>query len=61
MNIQDGQFKDIQKEFPEVKKEDCSILVEFGNDDKETFIGSFTVQIKRRGIYRFQYGQLLTK
>jgi hypothetical protein len=61
MYIQLGQLKDIQKHFPEVKKEDCSILVEFGNDNGETFGGSFTVQIKKRGIYRFKDGSLFSK
>jgi hypothetical protein len=59
--IQNGQFNDIQKQFPEVKKEDCSVLVEFGNDDGETFGGSFTVQIKKRGVYRFKDGKLLVR
>jgi hypothetical protein len=61
MYIQNGQLKDIKKEFPKVNREDCKVLVEFGNDNGETFSGSFTVEIKRSGIYRFKDGKLLIK
>jgi len=57
--IQLGQLKDIQKSFPEVKQEDCHIVVEFGNDRKTHFSGRFVVKIKNKGMYRFEDGRLL--
>jgi hypothetical protein len=61
MNIQLGQLKDVQKQFPEVKQEDCSVVVEFGNDKGTSFSGAFVVNIKRRGLYRFEDGKLVVK
>jgi hypothetical protein len=61
MYIQLGQLKDIQKEFPEIKKEDCSIMVEFGNDVGTHFSGAFVVNINRRGLYRFEDGKLVVR
>ena len=59
--IQAGQLKDVQKEFPEVKKEDCTVVMEFGGDKGTSFSGDFIVNIKRRGVYRFQDGKLVVK
>jgi hypothetical protein len=61
MYIQPGQLKDVQKEFPEVKKEDCSVVAEFGNDRGMSFSGTFMVNIKKRGIYRFEDGKLVLR
>ncbi len=57
--IQNGQFEDVKKQFPEVKREDCTVVAEFGNDKEDYFSGKFTVNIKKRGIYRFEDGKMI--
>jgi hypothetical protein len=61
MKLQRGQYKDTVKAFGDVNIRDCSIVAEGGSDNGETFHGSFLVEIKRKGTYRFEDGLLLKK
>lgn len=60
MNIQAGQDKDIKKKFPNYDKETSSIVAEGGNDNGETFRGSFLVQIGK-STYKFKDGEFVNK
>ena len=59
--IQDGQDKDIRKEFPDYDREKSEISAEAGNDTGKTFYGSFLVYIYRKGYYKFEDGKLIKK
>jgi hypothetical protein len=61
MDIQKGQHSDVCKALGFIKTSDCSIIAEGGNDRGDTFFGSFLVQIKRKGVYRFDDGKLVKK
>lgn len=67
LEITNGQHKDIMKSFPYYDRDRSFVIAEGGNDNGETFDGSFLVQIylKRKkyrfGVYRFEDGKLLKK
>ncbi|WCK57341.1 hypothetical protein PP175_29565 (plasmid) [Aneurinibacillus sp. Ricciae_BoGa-3] len=61
MFVTTGQYKDITKVFQSVNRDDCSVIAEGGSDNGKTFSGSFLVKIKRKGVYRFEDGNLLKK
>lgn len=61
MQIQTGQYNDIVTTLGIVNKKYCSIIAESGSDNGKTFSGSFLVDIKRKGVYRFEDGKLLKK
>jgi hypothetical protein len=61
MQITSGQHKDVTKSLGFFPKDSCSILAEGGSDNGETFRGSFLVQIKRKGVYRFEDGKMTKK
>lgn len=58
IGITSGQDKDIKKSFPDYDKEKSHIVSEGGNDNGETFKGSFLVQIHKKGVYKFTDGKL---
>lgn len=60
MTIQPGQDKDIRKAFPNYDKENSEIIAEGGNDNGETFRGSFLVKIGK-SVYRFDDGKFIKK
>jgi len=49
MNPQKGQLKDIEKHYPNVNLKSVSIIAEGGNDNGETFLGSFLFEGKENG------------
>lgn len=61
MFIQSGQLRDVQKRFPSTTKDDCKVVMEFGNDKGTHFDGNFIVSIKRKGVYRFENGEFVKR
>jgi hypothetical protein len=61
MNVQTGQLNDVKKALGNICSTDCSVIAEGGNDNGKTFLGSFLIEIKRKGTYRFEDGKLLRK
>lgn len=61
LHIQDGQDNDIKKEFPDYDRSKSEIISEGGNDNGETFRGSFLVNIHGKGVYKFEDGKLIKK
>ncbi len=61
MNITDGQHNDIIKRFADYNKDKSSIIAEGGNDNGQTFNGTFLVKIYRKGTYKFKDGILIKK
>jgi hypothetical protein len=61
MFIQAGQLNDVRRQFPSTKKEDCTVLMEFGNDRGTSFNGDFIVRIKQKGVYRFERGKFIKR
>ncbi len=58
MKAQAGQIKDIQKILPSVTPAKITIIAEGGNDNGETFSGSFLAKIGRK-CYRITDGKLI--
>lgn len=61
MNITNGQDKDIRKFMPDYNKEKSSVIAEAGNDNGDTFKGSFLVKIYRKGVFRFTDSKMTKK
>jgi hypothetical protein len=67
LKITNGQHNVILKAFPDYDREKSYIIVEGGNDNGDTYTGSFLVKIYKKnsnrsiGIYRFDDGKLTKK
>lgn len=64
MNIQQGQLRDLQKINSAAQYENSNVLAEAGNDNGETFKGTFLAEVKTgrsKNVYRFEDGKMIKK